>query len=272
MRVQLKAGLRWGSLILVLALAGCGRPAPSGSAPAADQPAGDAPDPGYRAAPHVLDVARGPDGVLTLSGSAAPSSTVRLVSPAGAKMEAAADGSGRWRTPLGPVSEPALYGLSAESDGVRIQAEGYVAILPGAPTVALLRAGAGAQVLGDRTGLHILAVDLDNGGAVAVSGRAPAGATVRVLIDGVQAMQAAPGADGRFTITLPKALLPGQHEIQAMTAAAAVSTRIALGPIIPPADGPYRISAIGGGWRLDWITPGGGLQTTLLPAASGSAP
>lgn len=258
--------------MLLLVMAGCGRPAPSGTATAADRAVAEAPDPGYRAAPHVLDIVRGPDASLTLAGSAAPSSTVRLASPAGAKMETTADGSGSWRAPLGPVSEPALYGLSAESDGARLQAEGYVAILPGAPTVALLRAGAGAQVLGDQPGLHILAVDLDNGGAVAVSGRAPAGAPVRVLVDGVQAMQAAPGADGRFTITLPKALLPGQHEIQAATATAAVSTRIAVGPIVPPADGPYRITAVGDGWRIDWITPGGGLQATLLSSAAGSAP
>jgi hypothetical protein len=258
--------------MLILALAGCGRSSPSGSAPAADRPSIDAPDPGYRAAPHVLDVARSSDGAPVLAGSAEPSSTVRLASPAGAKLETTADGSGRWRTPLGPVSEPALYGLSAESDGSRLQAEGYVAILPGDPTVALLRAGAGAQVLGDHPGLHILAIDLDNGGAVAVSGRAPAEGPVRVLVDGVQAMQAAPAADGRFTTTLPKALSPGQHEIQAMTAKAAVSARITVGPITPPADGPYRITATGDGWRVDWITPGGGPQTTLLPAASGSAP
>lgn len=257
--------------MLVLALAGCGQSSPSGSR-SAEASAGDAPDPGYRAAPHVLDVARGADGVLYLAGSAAPSSTVRLASPAGARLETVADGSGHWRTPLGPVSEPALYGLSAESTGGRLQAEGYVAILPGDPTVALLRAGTGAQVLGDQPGLHILAVDLDNGGAVAVSGRAPAGGAVRVVVDGVQAMQAVPAGDGRFTMTLPKALSPGQHRIQAMTAKAEVSTSVTLGPITPPAQAPYRVTALGDGWRVDWITPGGGPQTTLLPAASGSAP
>lgn len=276
MRVRLKASSGWGALMLVLSLAACGPTPPAGSAsapPAASEgPSPDAPDPGYRAAPHVVDIARGEDGALFLAGSAAPSSTVRLASPAGARLETTADGSGHWRTPLGPVSEPALYGLSAETDAGRLQAEGYVAILPGGPTVALLRAGAGAQVLGDQPGLHILAVDLDNGGAVAVSGRAPAGGPVRILVDGTQAIQAAPSTDGRFSLTLPKALSPGQHRIQAMTANGAVSVQVAVGPITPPADTPYRIAAVDGGWRVDWITPGGGPQTTLLPSASGSAP
>ncbi|MDB5460136.1 MAG: hypothetical protein JWO72_1877 [Caulobacteraceae bacterium] len=266
MRVRLRASSSWGLLALALMLVACGRDA---SKRTAAPVAADAPDPGYRAAPHVLDLSRGAEGALSLSGSAAPSSAVRLVSPAGVSLETTADGSGRWSTPLGPVSEPTLYGLSAESDGRRLQAEGYVAILPGAPTVALLRSGAGALVLdGGRLGLHILAVDLDGGGAAAVSGRAPAGVPVRVLVDGVQAMQVAPAADGRFSMTLPKALPPGAHHIQALGAKAAAETDVMVGPIAPPADGPYRVTAAAGGWRVDWITPGGGPQTTLLPASS----
>ena len=70
-------------------------------------------------------------------------------------------GSGAWTAPLGPVSEPAFYSLAEEASGRRVEAEGQIAVLPGVPTVALLRAGDGAEVLLDRpaTGLKILAVD-----------------------------------------------------------------------------------------------------------------
>jgi cytoskeletal protein RodZ len=92
------------------------------------------------------------------------------------------------------------------------------------------------------------------------------------MVDGVEVIQAAPAADGRFTMTLPKALSRGQHQVQAMTANAAATTRVTVGPITPPADAPYRVTAADGGWQVDWITPGGGPQTTLLPAAARAAP
>jgi hypothetical protein len=267
MRVSLKAVGIWGAAALMLGLAACGRAdSESGRAPPASA---EAADPGYRAPPQIADLTRGPEGSLSLSGRAMPSSQVRLASPAGARLETTADGQGLWRTPLGPVSEPALYGLSAEIGGRRLQAEGYVAILPGAPTVALLRAGAGAQVLGDgQPGPRLLAVDFDSAGVTVVSGLAGAGAPVRVLVDGQVAIEAPAAADGRFSLTLPKALPPGSHRIQALTAKGAAAVSIMVGPIAPLTEGPYRIKPVDGGWRVDWMTPGEGLQITLLLTSS----
>jgi hypothetical protein len=269
MKVSLKAAATWGAAALALALAACGRADPgSASAPAA----AETPDAGYRAAPQIVELARAPDGGLSLSGRATPSSQVRLASPSGARMETTADGQGNWRTPLGPVSEPTLYGLSAEAGGRRIQAEGYVAILPGGPTVALLRAGSGAQVLDGAPGLRLLAVDIDSGGAAVVSGRASAGIPVRLLVDNIVAIEAPAGADGRFSLTLPKALPPGPHRIRALTAKAAADAAVTITPVAPLTEGPYRITPSGAVWRVDWMTPGGGLQTTLLLAQTGADP
>jgi hypothetical protein len=209
---------------------------------------------------------RGSDGSFTLEGRAMPSSQVRLASPFGARLDTTADGKGEWRAPLGPVSEPVLYGLSAALDGRRVQAEGYVAITPGGPTVALLRAGAGALVLdGGKPTLRLLAVDIDSGGGTVVSGRAAPNAPVRVMVDGAGAMQAAPSPDGRFSLTLPKALPPGPHLIQVTDPAGrAADAAVSVGPIPPPPEGPYQATSRNGGWRIDWMTPGMGLQTTLL--------
>jgi hypothetical protein len=242
-------------------LASCGQ----GASPAASAPSG-APDPGYLPAPQVTNLARGPDGSFTLEGRAMPSSQVRLASPFGARLDTTADGKGEWRAPLGPVSEPVLYGLSAALDGRRVQAEGYVAITPGGPTVALLRAGAGAVVLDDgKPTLRLLAVDIDSGGGTVVSGRAAPNAPVRVMVDGAGAMQAGPSPDGRFSLTLPKALPPGPHHIEVVAVGgAAVDAQVTVGPIPPPPEGPYQATSGNGGWRIDWMTPGMGLQTTLL--------
>lgn len=258
--MRLKAILGLGGLMLTLGA--CGRPDP-GSHPT-PVPAEGA-DPGYRAAPQVLDVARAPDGGLVLSGRAPPSSHIRLASPAGSSVETTADRQGVWRAALGPVSEGSLYGLSAETGGRRVQAEGYVAVLPGAQTAALLRAGSGAQVLGaGGSGLRLLAIDVDSGGAAVVSGVAPAGSPVRLLVDGAPALDAAVRPDGGFSQTLPKALPPGPHRFQALSGQAAASAAVAVGPIAPLTQSPYRIAQASGGWRIDWITPGEGLQTTLL--------
>jgi hypothetical protein len=159
-----------------------------------------------------------------------------------------------------------LYGLSAALGGRRVQAEGYVAIAPGAPIVALLRAGAGALVLdGGKLTLRLLAVDIDSGGGTVVSGRAAPNAPVRIMVDGAGAMQAAPSPDGRFSLTLPKALPPGSHLIQVTDPVGGVAdAQVTVGPIPPPPEGPYQATPIKGGWRIDWMTPGMGLQTTLL--------
>jgi hypothetical protein len=263
MSLKAAATLGAAALALALALAACGR-SDSGSASA---PAADTQDPGYRAAPQIVELTRAPDGGLSLSGRATPSSQVRLASPSGARLQTTADGQGDWRTPLGPVSEPALYGLSAEADGRRIQAEGYVAILPGGPTVALLRAGSGAQVLdGGPGGLRLLALDIDSGGATVVSGRATIGVPVRLLVDDMVAIEAPAGADGRFSLTLPKALPSGSHHIRALTAKASAAAAVTITPIAPLTEGPFRITRSGAAWRVDWMTPGAGLQTTLLLA------
>jgi hypothetical protein len=255
----------WASAALGLLLAGCSRPGfPDGQA----QAGAEAPDPGYRAPPEVSRVIRAGDGAVTLGGRALPSAQVRMVSPAGARVDTRADGSGIWTASLGPVSEPILYSLAEEAGGQKVEAEGLVAVLPGAPTVALLRAGAGAQVVEDagKAPLKILAVDYDMAGGAVVSGVARAAAPVRVLVDSQPAMEGAAGADGRFSLTLPKPLPSGRHQVQVVTPQGMAEAQIVVTPPAPPKDAPYQAQVESFGWRVDWTTPGGGAQTTLLPA------
>jgi hypothetical protein len=80
------------------------------------------------------------------------------------------------------------------------------------------------------------------------------------------AIEAPAGADGRFSLTLPKALPPGSHHIRALTAKAAADAAMTITAIAPLTEGPYRITPSDAAWRVDWITPGAGLQTTMLLA------
>jgi hypothetical protein len=250
----------------VLSLAGCTRPGPF---PARQvQAGGEAPDPGYRAAPQVVGVNRAADGAVTLSGRALPSSPVQMITPKGIAIETRADGSGAWTAPLGPASEPQLYRLSEQAAGQTVEAEGYILVLPRVPTVALLRAGFGAEVAPGavQAPMRILAVDYDMAGATVVSGRARAASPVRVLVDGQVAIEGAAGPDGRFSLTLPKPLAPGRHQLQAQTPQATAESVIAVDPPALARGAPFQAQAQPSGWRVDWITPGGGVQTTLLPA------
>jgi hypothetical protein len=254
------------ALALILGQAACSR---SGPLPARQaQAGGDAPDPGYHAAPLVNAVTRSADGSVSLSGRALPSSPVRMVSPPGATIEARADGSGAWTASLGPVSEPALYRLTEQAGGQTVEAEGFIAVLPGVPTVALLRAGFGAAVVqaSGQEPLKILAVDYDLAGAAVVSGRARASSPVRVLVDGQPSIEGAAGSDGRFSLTLSKPLRPGSHRFQALTPQATAEAVVTMTPPSPPRNAPFQAQSLPSGWRVDWITPGGGVQTTVLLA------
>lgn len=254
------------SAALALTTAACGRPGPF---PAREAQAGaEAPDPGYRAAPQVSGAAMDSSGAMTLNGRALPSSRVQIVSPAGARIETSANGSGLWAASIGPLSEPVLYSLEEETRGQTVQAEGYVAVLPGAPAVALLRAGFGAEVMrgAGKAGLEILAVDYDAAGAAVVSGRAPPASPVRVLADGQPPVEGAAGPDGRFSLTLSKPLPTGVHRLQALTPKGEARVEFTVTPPAPPKGAPYHAQPLSFGWRVDWITPGGGVQTTVVLA------
>jgi hypothetical protein len=255
------------ALALTVTLGACNR---SGQFPARQAQAdAEATDSGYRAAPRVSRATKAADGAVTLTGRALPSSQVRMVTLRG--LDAGpihADGSGVWTALIGPVTEPAIYSLTEAAGGQTVQADGLIAVLPGAPTVALLRAGFGAQVVqdADAAPLKILAVDYDVAGAAVVSGRAPASSPVRVRVDDQPPVEGAAGPDGRFSLTLPKPLPGGGHRLQLQTPQAAAEAQVAVTPPAPPKNAPYQAHAESFGWRVDWITPGGGAQTTLLLA------
>jgi hypothetical protein len=89
---------------------------------------------------------------------------------------------------------------------------------------------------------------------------------VRVLVDGQAAIEGAAGPDGRFSLALPKPLPPGRHKLETLTPQAMAEAEVAVTPPAPPKDAPYQAQVDPFGWRVDWVTPGGGAQTTLLPA------
>lgn len=217
----------------------------------------------YLAPPMITSLSAGGGG-LELRGLAEPGARVRLGAPTGEELFAPADTQGGWTLTLPQSPSVRLYGLSMAMAG-RTQSEGYVAILPDGRAVRL-RAGAGAIPLSAPAGrLRILAIDYDLDGAAVVSGQATPGADLVLRVDGIDA-QGRAEPNGRFSIAATEPLSPGQHDI---LVAGDGEVRMVLSAARAGDLGAAPVKAVreGAGWRIDWLTPGGGVQTTVIPNA-----
>jgi hypothetical protein len=247
------------ALIGVVALVGgCGRKPVRPAAPAASQ----AEDNGYAASPSVLAASRESGGVR-LSGLAAPGARVRLATPTGEAMFANADAGGRWSLVLAPSADTRIFGLSASRAGRQVQAQGYLVVTAQGP-VAQLRSGAGALRLDARPGHGLGAVDFDQAGAAVVSGQGTPQSPVAVWLDGRQVAEGRTDAAGHYSVTLSRALKPGAHGLEATGPGFLDRARLQISRPAALASGPMRSQLTMGGVRIDWLTPGGGLQSTIL--------
>jgi hypothetical protein len=247
----------------LLGLAGCGGDvggAKTGGEARVNEPA-------YLAPPGVSKVQLTARGVI-LSGSGPPRGRVRLASPAGQAQLADVDDKGRWTISLGAVPEPRIYGLSATIGGRSAQAEGYVLVTPQGQA-ALLRAGAGARRIDGPGKFGLRAIDFDRGGGVEISAAAPAGANVLLHFDGRLTTQGDADAAGHYDASLPgpgstTEIRPGSHEVQVSGNGFSDTVTFQVSPAAPLAQGPLRSQITHAGLRLDWLTPGGGVQSTIL--------
>ena len=244
-------------LLVALAAATACAPRPDRGASEPDAPA----EAGYLTPPVVQSARAGPDGV-TLAGRAAPEARVRLATPAGEARVVAADREGAWSLTLPPARDARIYGLSMTAGARQVQAQGYLLVGPGGQA-AVLRAGAGAVRLDRPGGYGIGAFDFDRGGGAVLSGWAPPRAVVLVRLDGGQAAEGRADEAGRFEIPLPP-IGGGVHRLQIYGDGFQDEARVQTGAAAPLAGGPLRSQLSGSGLRADWMTPGGGVQSTVL--------
>lgn len=255
-------------LLPLLALGACGdggRPLWMSEAPRT----GPAPEAGYLTPPRVLAARDGPAG-LAVAGSAVPGSRVRLGAPSGEAVFATTDPRGVWTTVLPVALTPRLYGVSMTVGERSVQSEGYLAVTPDG-RVAQLRAGAGALVLSASSRRPvILAIDHDRDGAAMISGVGTADAEIGLRVDRTAAGASNVDRQGRFSFALSRPLPAGGHAFEI----SGEGGEDVVGGLISrpaPLGGPFQASRVDGAWRIDWMTPGGGAQTTLLfdPAGPG---
>jgi hypothetical protein len=168
---------------------------------------------------------------------------------------------------LKPTPVPRLFALMAKSGDRMLRGEGALLQNP-APAAAalLLRAGAPSVSLTHGAGeLTLEAVDFDSGGlAIAGHGRPHAG--LRLSLEGQPAAAGQVEESGAFDLLAVQGdLKPGLHRLRlADDAGAEVSVQIDATPSTPADDAPYAVRPVAGGWRVDWSTPGGGSQSSVI--------
>lgn len=261
---------RAGVLLLVTALAlaglsGCGRPGADWRQPhPTDQGAPAEAD--YIRPPRVTAVTPDASGAVIVSGRSEPMVTVRLSSPGGEAHGSTAGPDGAWSVAAPASGDVREFGLSEVIGDRVVQSEGYVAVIPGGrPAAVLLRAGTGSIALAAVDGaLHLRTVDFDAGGGTTVAGVAKPGSAIHLILDGVSAGDAHADASGRFAITASVLIKPGDHQLMVETPTAADEAKVAVSAPAPISGLPFHATRLAGGWRIDWLTPGGGVQCTII--------
>ena len=231
---------------------------------------------GYLAPPRVTSAVRLDGGGVALAGRTDPEARVRLQSPDGAAYGVTAGADGTWTLATPPVQGVKLLGVSEVVGSRAVQSMGYLAVLPAPGQAAiLLRAGGGSQSLTPAASAPwISAIDFDGGGGAVICGLARPGAPVRVVVDGVVAGEARPDADGHFAVAPTFAVKPGAHQADVQSTLGdghAGFVISAAPPLSAPSFAGQRQAA---GWRIDWLTPAGAPQTTLVfdPPEGGRRP
>ncbi len=258
------------SALALAGLAACGPLAPARPAAPGAKAEATAGEAAYRRPPEALGASAQGGGRVEIFGLADPGARVRLASPSGQAAFVQADLTGRWRATTSDAAGVRLVGLSM-ADGPRmVQAQSYLALLPGAHVVQL-RSGAGAVALGPAQGLALSALDYDRKGGAVISGLAPPHGAVDITMDGVPLGRAPADGEGRFSLDLDAPLRPGAHWVKVAAGGVSVAVQAEVTAPPPLSSGPFAASRMADGWRIVWITPGGGVQTTLLFDRAGAA-
>jgi hypothetical protein len=225
----------------------------------------------YLEPPTLATAAPRHGGGFLLTGRAGAGDRVMLATPSGGAIAAVTGPDGLWRINLPMSATPRLFSLSEIRRGRKLLSDAYIVVTPRG-VVAELRSGAGAFVRpGPGARPAILAVDFDSKGGAVVSGRAAPRATVELSVDGVRRGGGAAEVDGAFSFALDAPLSFANHRFELADGARRAVAQIPLSPAPLPAGAAYRVVAIPGGWRIDWTTPAGGPQATVLMDADRGA-
>ena len=195
---------------------------------------------------------------------------VRLATPAGEALFAPADGHGHWAIALPPAAAARIFGLSVDrlaATAQQAQAEGYILVTrTGRAGRAAAGPGAGALRIDRPARPGLRAIDFDRGGGLQVSASVPSGATVILRLDGRQVAEARADVNGHYEASRgsPTPIRWARTRCRSRATGFSDEAVVQVTPGPPLAEGPLRSQLTPAGLRVDWMTPGGGEQSTLL--------
>lgn len=103
-----------------------------------------------------------------------------------------------------------------------------------------------------------------------VSGVGTVDAEVGLRLDRTAAGGTAIDKEGRFSLALSRPMSGANHELE--ISGEGGEQVVIVGAERPaPLGQPFRARRAAGAWRIDWMTPGGGVQTTVLFDPPGEA-
>jgi len=223
----------------------------------------------YQPPPQVTSV-RNIAGDIEVFGTAAAKATVRLARPTGLAGQAVADKGGHWVIRLPSSGQTEIYGVSETTPERVLQASGYLLVTQGGMGV-VLRSGAGALALAPSMPARVSAFDVDREGGAVVSGFGPAGMKFSVWVDGNKLGEGRADPQGRFALPLTGPVNVGHHSLKVFGEAIDAILNVDATPAASLASSPYRAVQYGPDLKVDWMTPGGGEQTTWIYGLGGGA-
>ena len=177
----------------------------------------------------AFDIARiEPTGEAVIAGRAAPGATVELLRNGELHDRAVADQSGQF-VMVPPRLPPGTYDLTLRSkqpDGKVATSKQSVAVAlepsstdrpmvalmtPDKPSVVLSQPAAPKPMAG---AVAVEAIEIEPGGKFHVSGRAGAGAAVRLYLNDSFVASVTAGADERFAVTINQGVSPGNYRVR----------------------------------------------------------
>ncbi|MGA9657597.1 MAG: hypothetical protein WBQ60_00650 [Asticcacaulis sp.] len=239
-------------------LSGCDekpKAAPSGSAMLAA---------GYSFAPEITGVEMGGSDMFIVTGKTVANARVRFSYDQKRSIGVTSDSRGHFRAELPVGKNGGLYDVGSEDEGRLIYAEGRLYIPPGHPEKAvLLRAGSPSLPLfNDKTVVAVL--DYDSAGAVAITGRTQPNTAVEVTLND-DIWRVSSDAQGLYSATMQIPPPSAQDNINNLTVdTGGTHTVRNFKDSMPKVKGADNITRFEEGWRIDWVLPGGGMQTTLV--------
>lgn len=220
---------------------------------------------GYARAPVITGVNQSDPSTFVVTGLATQNGRVRVVYQSSHSVGVTADSKGRFRADVPAAAPGGIYDLSMDDNGRSMHADGRLFVPQGHPEKAvLLRSGTPSQSLLNANTV-VAVIDIGGNGGAAVTGRVAPNSDVKIFEGTDLRGQARSDAQGNYSITtriLPPTETPATWSFTVQTGNASLNENVVVS--LPNSAARDQISAVDDGWRVDWVLPGGGMQSSFV--------